>query len=355
MVALDQFECCFLWTQGKERLILGVHVDDGITASSSRIIRESFYKLLRERFQISVETRLEFYLGLNIRQDLSRGTTFVGQKTYIDRILKRFQEYVKKESNIPMEPSFKIDPKDLSEIPDEELKTLFAMMIGCLMYAARWTQVHLLYAVCSLARVLHNPAEKHVKAAIKIFEYLKKYSEDGLTFTRDPWFLPKEISRFAVDPLELVGLSDAAWGDDLIKRRSTAAYYIIFCGAVISARSHILKTIAGSSLESEYMALYYCGVEIVSLRNVLEAMGMKQERPTKIYCDNEAVKSFSEDAKFRDRTRHIDIKFHKIREWILEGSIEVVTIGGTDNAADIGTKPLSKLPFHRHKKVLLNQ
>ena len=64
--------------------------------------------------------------------------------------------------------------------------------------------------------------------------------------------------------------------------------------------------VAGSSLESEYMALYYCAVEVVYLRNVFDAMGFKQQDPTKIYCDNEAVKSFSEDAKFRDRTRHID-------------------------------------------------
>ena len=103
------------------------------------------------------------------------------------------------------------------------------------------------------------------------------------------------------------------------------------------------------------MALYYCGVEVVYLRNVLDAMGFKQDSPTKIYCDNEAVKSFSEDAKFRDRTRHIDIKYHKIREWIEQGQIEVVTIRGSDNPADIGTKPLSKGPFHKHKKVLLNE
>ena len=355
MKALDQFECCFMWRQGRERLVLGIHVDDGITASTSRSIRDSFYKLLRGRFTISLETKLEFYLGMNIKQNLSAGTTFVGQKTYIDKMLKRFEEYVTKESNIPMEPSFKIDPKDFETESDKDLKMLFASMIGSLMYAARWTQVHLLYPVCSLARVLHNPAEKHVRAAIKVFEYLKKHSEDGLTFSREPWFLPQEISRFAVEPLVLVALTDAAWGDDLLKRRSTAAYYVMFCAAVISARSHILKTIAGSSLESEYMALYYCAVEVVYLRNVLKEMGFEQEKPTKIFCDNEAVKSFSEDAKFRDRTRHIDIKFHKIREWIKEDRIEVVTMKGTVNAADIGTKPLSKLPFHKHKKVLLNE
>ena len=76
-------------------------------------------------------------------------------------------------------------------------------------------------------------------------------------------------------------------------------------------------------------------------------------KPTKIYCDNEAVKSFSEDAKFRDLTRHIDIKFHKIRQWIEEGLIEVVTLLGSENAADIGTKPLPKIPFYKHKRYYL--
>ena len=82
-----------------------------------------------------METKLEFYLRLNIRQNLSSGITFVGQKTYIDKILKRFKEYVKKESKIPMDPSFKIDPKDFDTEPSMELKTLFASMIGSLMYA----------------------------------------------------------------------------------------------------------------------------------------------------------------------------------------------------------------------------
>ena len=78
-------------------------------------------------------------------------------------------------------------------------------------------------------------------------------------------------------------------------------------------------------------------------------------KPTKIYCDNEAVKSISEDAKFRDRTRQIDIKFHKIIQWIEEGIIEEVTLRRSETVADIGTKPLPKMLFHRHKKVLLHQ
>ena len=114
---------------------------------------------MRERFTISLETKVEFYLGMNIKQDLSARNTFVGQKTYIDKILKRFEKYVTKESNIPMEPSFKIDLKDIETETDKDLNMLFASMIGSLIYAARWTQVHLLYPVCSLARVLHNPAE----------------------------------------------------------------------------------------------------------------------------------------------------------------------------------------------------
>jgi len=97
-------------------------------------------------------------------------------------------------------------------------------------------------------------------------------------------------------------------------------------------------------LESEYMALYYCVSEVAYLRNVREAMGLKQEEPTENYCDNEAVKSFIEDAKFRDRTRHTDyIKSHKIREWIKEGLIEVVNLSGAVNAADISTNPSSKV------------
>ena len=62
-----------------------------------------------------------------------------------------------------------------------------------------------------------------------------------------------------------------------------AAYYVLFCDAIVSGRSHILKTVAGSSLENEYMALYYYTVEVVYLRNVLEEMGPKQMEPMKIY------------------------------------------------------------------------
>ena len=58
-----------------------------------------------------------------------------------------------------MEPSFKIDPKDFETETSKDLTMLFASMIGSLMYAAKWTQVHLLYPVCPLARVLHNTAE----------------------------------------------------------------------------------------------------------------------------------------------------------------------------------------------------
>ena len=109
-----------------------------------------------------------------------------------------------------------------------------------LMYASRWTQVHLLYLLCSLARVLHNPAEKHVRAAIKVFECIWKKIQWGLTLVHQGSVVSStinhEVSLRCRTTCVGVALTDAALGDDLLKRRSNSAYYVMFCAAVISAR-----------------------------------------------------------------------------------------------------------------------
>lgn len=351
--SVDQFESVFVWRKSGDVLLLGVHVDDGATAASSRTIRDEFYNRLKERFKIGVESKLEYFLGFNVQQNLSLGTTFVCQTKYVKKMLTRFQEYIKKESTIPMESSFKIDPKDLPEVPDPETKNLYLEMVGCLNYAVRWTQKHLLYQLCALSRVMHCPAEKHLKAAIKVLEYLKKYPDEGLLFTDKPWSFPGAGRTFT--GVKLVGTMDSSWGDDLLKRRSTGAYYIFLGGASVSGRSYLLKTIAGSTLEAEYMALYNCVIEVIYLRNVLKGMGFEQDGPTPIYCDNLETKNLSEDPVHGDRTRHIDIKFHKIRQYIENGDVEIIWIDGTLNPSDIGTKPLVKASFEKCKKVVLGR
>jgi hypothetical protein len=216
------------------------------------------------------------------------------------------------------------DKAEMEKIP-------FRSAVGSLMYLVTGTRPDIAVAVGQVSKFCENPGTAHWAAVKRILRYLKGTLDFGL--------------KCNPTDLELVGYSDADWAGDLDSRRSTTGYLFQLGGFPISWRSKRQSTVALSTAEAEYMALASACQEVIWLRRLLKGFDIDQSKSTVLFEDNQGCIAMSKNPVHHDRTKHIDIKYHFIRETISNGEV-VITYKETENMlADILTKGL---PRDRH-------
>ena len=136
----------------------------------------------------------------------------------------------------------------------------------------------------------------------------------------------------------MIATVDSDHGKDIDNRRSITGYVFTLDGYAISWKAHLQPTVALSTTEAEYMAVSEVVKEAVWLKGNLKV--------EEVFCDNQGAVLFSKDRMFHDRTKHIDIRHHYIREVVAKSDLKVVKISTNDNAADMLTKPLSVAMFN---------
>jgi hypothetical protein len=141
--------------------------------------------------------------------------------------------------------------------------------------------------------------------------------------------------------LILRAYSDADWAGDPSDRRSTTGFCIFLGDSLISWRSKKQTLTARSSTEAEYRALADTTSEILWLRWLLADLETSQSSPTDLYCDNRSVIQIAHNDVFHERTKHIEIDCHFIRQHLLRGELHLISIGTLDQLADLLTKPHS--------------
>ena len=146
----------------------------------------------------------------------------------------------------------------------------------------------------------------------------------------------------------IVGYSDSNYGADTGDRKSVSGTLVELNGDIISWMSKGQTGVAGSTCEAEYVAMYKCRQDILFIRNVLKSIGVIVEQKSRLFCDNRAALIIAEANVNHDRTKHIDIKYHAIRDDIRKEIIKVEWISSELNIADIFTKAL---PVDRYKKL----
>ena len=150
----------------------------------------------------------------------------------------------------------------------------------------------------------------------------------------------------------LLGYTDANWAGDVDTRRSTSGYIFKIADGVVSWRSKKQSTVAKSTTEAEYVALSQATQEAIWLRRLLSDLGCKADGPTLIKEDNQGAIQIARNPKFHNRTKHIDMTFHFIREKMASKDIKVEYCSTHDMIADIMTKALPKGRFEKLRSLL---
>ena len=186
---------------------------------------------------------------------------------------------------------------------------------------------------------MENPTTTHFKTAKRILRYIKGTIDFGLLYS------------FSKD-YKLIGYSDSDCGGDIDDRKSTSEFVFFMGDTAFTWMSKKQPIVTLSSCEAEYVAATSCVCHAIWLRNLLKELSMTQEDPTQICVDNKSAIALAKNPVFHDRSKHIDICYHYIRECITRKDVQVEYVKSQDQIADIFTKPLKFEDFVRLRNLL---
>ena len=312
-------------------IILVVYVDDILSFDNDSKLRDKFISDISKRFKIVDIGDAKWILAMKLEKE--NGTIHIDQEKYLNDVLERFQMEECKVMNTPVV----VDNSDNNIQFDNQ--TLYMSLVGSLIYLSVVSRPDISYAVGKVSQKMANPTQNDWIAAKRILRYLKKDKRLGPTYSRN-------------GSLTLVGYSDSDWGGDVETRKSTSGYVFTLGGAAISWTSKKQSTVALSSTEAEYMALCAAIQEAVYLRLLLSDLGYTQNEPTLIYQDNQGSIAMAKNAIISRRTKHVDIKYHYVREMIEAGQIRLEYIPTDKMVADCLTKPVGKEVIKRTQSKL---
>lgn len=242
-----------------------------------------------------------------------------------------------KEPNTPMEIGYYKSPLDANTMISN---TNYQKLLGCLLYISINTRPDVTASVNILAQKTSSPNQEDWEQLKRVVKYLKGTSK-----------LKLKLSDNDSDSKELIGYSDANWAEDKQTRKSNSGYVFFLNGGIINWACRKQTCVSLSSTEAEFIALSDTCQEAIWLQRLLEDMHEGVQNPTTIFEDNQSCLKIIKEEKFSNRTKHIDTKFHFVKDHIDKNRITCKFCPTEEMIADIFTKPL---PPARHIKLRTN-
>jgi hypothetical protein len=315
-----------IYHDNKLNLLVAIYVDDFLIFYKQKNELEGICEFLNNNFKMKDIGEAKSCIGIRIQQ--YDGCMELDQERYILDVLERFGMSDCKPVGTPSDTSIKLSANNLTgeslkgKIPYQEI-------VGSLLFIAQGTRPDIAFAVNNASRFNNNPHEQHWAAVKRILRNLRGTSHLKLRYTKKGG--PK-----------VHAYSDADWASDADERRSCSGYMIMFSNAAIIWCSKRQNTVALSSTEAEYIALSSAVCDVIWLKQLAEEIKVNMSDPIIIYCDNQSTIKLAELDAFRPRTKHIDIRFHHIRQFVESKTIHIKYLSTNDIAADSLTKAVNK-------------
>jgi hypothetical protein len=312
--------------QGKITALI-IYVDDMVVTGNDADEISSLQQHLASEFEMKQLGNLKYFLGIEVAR--SEHGIFLCQRKYILDLLSEVGLLGCKPVDTPIEQNHKLFQCSSSSSIDKER---YQKLVGKLIYLSH-TRPDITYAVNVVSQFMHDPRKPHMDAVERILRYLKSTPGKGILFSNH-------------GNLKIEGYTDADWAGSANDRRSTSGYFTFVGGNLVTWRSKKQPVVARSSAEAEFrgMALGVC--ELLWVRNVLSDLGFEPKETMNLYCDNTSAIAIAHNPVQHDRTKHVEIDRHFIKEKLEAGIISFPFVRSEWQLADVLTKGVASQVFN---------
>jgi hypothetical protein len=377
--------CLYSGVIAGKRIIFKRQVDDFALAVPDERTATIMLDMIDDKLMIPMKRQgfLDMYNGIDVIQ--TRDYIKISCKSFIEKIcakyliswMHNFTSTDDRPTPLPTDPTWykkfnaaigDPDPKQQAKLA-KKMGLTYRCGVGELIWAMTTTRPDVAFASVKLSQANSAPDEHHYHGVKHALKYLYSTRDDGIYFWRTaPRLEFKEgpvptinsnkqdlllENRPDHDATTVHAYADSDWATCIKTRRSFGGAVIRLAGGTIAYKTKFQPTVAGSSTEAEFMAAYDTGKMILFVRSVLWDLDIPQEAATVLYEDNDACTAMGNAQKPTPRTRHMDIKYFSICEWVDRDLMHLERIDTSINMADHFTKALNRALFHRHADFLL--
>jgi hypothetical protein len=345
--------CLFLRVNQKGMVIIIIHVDDCYTVGHAGAIQSVIKEIESNGLKLKVSDDATDYLSCNILLNQQRSAAWIGQTSLMTKFISKFKNKFNNSyqyktpgtpGNVIQRPSN--DSSNSMPIITSEEQTEYRSGVGTLIQFANKTRPDLSNPVRELAKCMDGATPAAQKEMYRIMKFLSDTKDQGLKIS------PTVVSNNQ-QPWTLSIYSDSDWASDKNTRRSVTGFTIFLQDAPILWKSQSQKTVALSSSEAEYHALSETVKEVKFITQVIESLGQSVSKPIMIYVDNVGAIFVAENHSATKHTRHIDARYHFVREYIADGQIQIVFVKSENNKSDIFTKNVQGEIYDKHIRNFL--
>jgi hypothetical protein len=340
---------CLLTRRNSSGVVfIAIWVDDSLLVGNQKAIEETIRDLKREGFTLKVEGSLQDYLSCEITIDRENKMGWIHQPHLVDKLEKRFGNEIKhlQRYRTPGTPGQAILRDTDAKVDAEKHKT-YRSGVGMLLYLIKHSRPDISNAVRELTKALDAPSPAAYKEMLRVI----KYTID----TKDMALKIKPVEEESDGSWTIVVYSDSDFAGDKETRVSIAGFVIYLMGVPICWKSKGMKSVTLSSSEAEYVALAEAAKEVKFVYQVLLSMGMKIKLPIIVRVDNVGAIFMAENVAVSQRTKHIDVKYRFVQEFVLDGFLRIIFVRTEDNHADIFTKNVSGDLHEKHCQYLIGK
>lgn len=335
-------EPCLFYSKENDAIV-NVYVDDLLILSKDLKTIEDIKNLLSSKFEMKDLGVSNHILGMRINYNRDIGFAQIDLSGYIERCLTDLNLTNVVQYKMPIDPSetYSIKDADLDSPKDraDMANKPYASAVGKLNWIAYAARPDIAYAVNVCGRFSSKPSIRHWNLVRRIFGYLRRTMNHSITYARSGI----RINGFTQGALQhniLEGWTDADLGGCPDTRRSMSGFVFTAAGGAISWKAKRQRCASTSTAEAEYVAIEQGGREAMWLRQLCGAISRPMNDSIQMFCDNSAAVQIVHNDSISTDFRHIDIKYHAIKDHQSQGKLNIKKIEGRNQLADLFTKGL---------------
>jgi len=326
-------------------IYLGAYVDDNLILGKEETPKWLAKEVQKQGMEVKIEEGLQDYLSCNIIMSKDKKRAWIGQPHLIKKLKKKFGKRIQqmKKTFTPGTPGQglqEIIEGQEEKLNDEEQK-VYRSGVGMLLYLVKHSRPDIANPTRELAKGMQSASKRMMKELLRVIRFISDTPTTGLHM------YPKEMKD---NKWYLKLYTDSDWAGDKDKRKSISGYTVFFCGCPILWKSKAQGHVTHSSGEAEYVALSEASKDIKFVYMLLQSMDIYIKLPIIVRIDNIAAKFMAETASASSRTKHIDVKYHYVREFVEQGFIKIIYIATEENISDMFTKNIKKELHEKHSR-----